>query len=191
MFGYDWPRLHAALNDLPAALLLCSVLFDLLGTVNKRDSLKAAGFWTLIAGVLGTAAAWGSGEMAEGVIEHSDRAHAVLETHETLGIIVLILFGLLMVWRIVRRGVLGEKERPVALTAGVIGVALLVYAAKLGGNLVFDHGAGIRSATMESIQADRATRRVGAEEEEHQHGTPAGDSSTAPAAVPVDTTKRP
>ena len=29
MFGYDWPRLHAALNDLPAALLLVAVLFDL------------------------------------------------------------------------------------------------------------------------------------------------------------------
>ena len=31
MFGYDWPRLHAALNDLPAALLLVAVLFDLAG----------------------------------------------------------------------------------------------------------------------------------------------------------------
>ena len=29
MLGYDWPRLHAALNDLPAALLLVAVLFDL------------------------------------------------------------------------------------------------------------------------------------------------------------------
>lgn len=185
MFGYDWPRLHAALNDLPAALLLCSVLFDLLGTVNKRDSLKAAGFWTLVAGVLGTAAAWGSGELAEGVIEHSERAHAVLETHETLGIIVLILFGLLMAWRIVRRGVLSEKERPVALTAGVIGVALLVYTAKLGGNLMFDHGAGIRSATMESIQAERAARPGAGEEEEHDHGAAAAESAA------VDTTKRP
>ena len=31
MLGYDWPRLHAALNDLPAALLLVAVLFDLAG----------------------------------------------------------------------------------------------------------------------------------------------------------------
>ena len=30
MFGYDWPRLHAALNDLPAALLLMAALFELL-----------------------------------------------------------------------------------------------------------------------------------------------------------------
>ena len=28
MLGYDWPRLHAALNDLPTALLLTALLFD-------------------------------------------------------------------------------------------------------------------------------------------------------------------
>jgi len=27
MFGYDWPRFHAAVNDLPAALLFVTVLF--------------------------------------------------------------------------------------------------------------------------------------------------------------------
>jgi hypothetical protein len=39
MFGYDWPRLHAALNDLPAALLLVTVLFDTGAWITKRESL--------------------------------------------------------------------------------------------------------------------------------------------------------
>ena len=46
MLGYDWPRLHAALNDLPAALLLVAVLFDLAGALTRRPSLRTAGFWT-------------------------------------------------------------------------------------------------------------------------------------------------
>ena len=33
MLGYDWPRLHAALNDLPTALLLTALLFDLVGAM--------------------------------------------------------------------------------------------------------------------------------------------------------------
>ena len=37
MFGYDWPRLHAALNDLPAALLIGAVLFDLLAAATRRE----------------------------------------------------------------------------------------------------------------------------------------------------------
>lgn len=156
LFGYDWARAHAALNDFPTALFLVSVLFDLLGTINKRDSLKAAGFWTLIAGVIGTGGAVLAGELASDRVEHSERAHAIMETHETLAIIVLVLFALLALWRIFRRGVLGPREQPVALTAGVIGVALMVYTAKLGGSLMFDHGVGITSSTMESIQQERA-----------------------------------
>src|SRR5213596_1528359 len=51
MLGYDWPRFHAAVNDLPAALLFVTVLFDLGAWVTKRDSLKSAAVWTLWAGV--------------------------------------------------------------------------------------------------------------------------------------------
>ena len=36
MLGYDWPQLHAALNDLPTALLLTAVLFELIGVVVGR-----------------------------------------------------------------------------------------------------------------------------------------------------------
>src|SRR5216684_828124 len=53
MLGYDWPRFHAAVNDLPAALLFVTVLFDLGAWVTKRESLKAAALWTLWAGVIG------------------------------------------------------------------------------------------------------------------------------------------
>src|SRR2546429_317243 len=53
MLGYVWPRFHAAVNDLPAALLFVTVLFDLGAWVTKRDSLKSAAVWTLWAGVIG------------------------------------------------------------------------------------------------------------------------------------------
>ena len=39
MFGYDWPRLHAALNDLPTALLVTAALFELLAD-EVRKALK-------------------------------------------------------------------------------------------------------------------------------------------------------
>src|SRR2546430_62919 len=53
MFGYDWPRFHAAVNDLPAALLFVTVLFDIGAWLTKRESLKAAALWTVWAGVIG------------------------------------------------------------------------------------------------------------------------------------------
>lgn len=145
MPGYDWTRLHAALNDLPAALLLMAVLFDVLGVVNHRDSLKAAGFWCLIGGVLGGGLAGFAGWMAESAAPHDDAAHAVMETHETMAWITLGVFGVLAAWRLVRR-VIGRREQVVFTTAGVIGVVLLVITARLGGSLVFDHGVGVRGA---------------------------------------------
>ncbi|MGA2383916.1 MAG: DUF2231 domain-containing protein [Gemmatimonadales bacterium] len=179
LFGYDWPRLHAAVNDLPPALLPISVLFDLLGIFFKRESLKAAAFWTLVAGVVGTGAAIVAGLLAEDVVEHSEQAHAIIETHETLAFIVLAIFGILAVWRIVRRGVWSEKEQPIALTAGVIGIFVLLYTAMLGGKLSFDHALGVPTARLQAIASERAAghRHGGGEGVQIAPNTPAADST--------------
>jgi uncharacterized membrane protein len=174
-FGYDWPRLHAVFNHLPAALLPVSVAFDLLGLWLKRESLKAAAFWTLVAGVVGTGLAIIAGELAEDAAQHSEQAHVIMETHETLAFIVLAIFGILAIWRIVRRGVWREKEQPIALTAAVIGVAILAYGAHLGGKLMFDHAVGIPAARLQQIPTERAG---------HEH-----DEDVRPtAAMPADST---
>jgi uncharacterized membrane protein len=188
LLGYDAPRLHAALNDLPPALLPVSVLFDLLGIAFKRASLKAAAFWTLLAGVVGTGAAIIAGEIAEGVVEHSAQAHAIMETHETLAFIVLAIFGILAIWRIVRRGVWSEKEQPIALTAGVIGVFILLYTAKLGGELSFDHAVGVPTARLQAIAAERAGHRHDEGIQIAPAATPAADSAHSDARSP-DTAK--
>ena len=53
MLDYTWAKAHAALNDLPAALFLAAVLFDLAGWALKRETLRAVGFWSLWAEVVG------------------------------------------------------------------------------------------------------------------------------------------
>jgi uncharacterized membrane protein len=188
LFGYDAPRLHAVLNDLPPALLPVSVLFDLLGILFKRESLKAAAFWTLVAGVLGTGAAVVVGFFAEDVAEHSEQAHAIMETHETLACIVLAIFAILAIWRIVRRGVWSEKEQPIALTAGVIGIAILLYTAILGGKLSFEHAAGVPTARLQAIVTERAAGHVHEGKVMLAPAAPAGDTAH-PHPGAADTTR--
>jgi uncharacterized membrane protein len=191
MLGYDWPRLHAALNDLPAALLLVAVLFDLAGTVLNRPSFRTVGFWTLLTGAVGGALAVISGLQAEEHIDHGEAVHRVMETHEKLALITLGVFAVLAVWRIVRERRMGSTERAAVLVASLGGVGVLLATAVYGGKLVFEHAAGIPTEVLQAEMHERSEghHHHGAEgegeAEEHEHSAPAigADSVAGPGAA--------
>jgi len=155
MTGYDWPRLHAALNDLPAALLLAAVLFDLIGAATRRPSFRQAGFWTLMVGAIGAAAAVLSGLQAEEVVPHDGVGHEVMETHELLSFVTLGIFGVLAAWRAFRETRMGNAERSLTLGVSLGGLGVLIATGVYGGRLVFDHAAGI---STEVLQAELQSR---------------------------------
>jgi uncharacterized membrane protein len=185
MFGYDWPRLHAALNDLPAALLLVAVLFDLLGAATRRPGFRQVGFWTLIVGALGAAAAVLSGLQAEESIDHGDAVHRVMETHELLAFVTLGIFAVLALWRVVRQKRMGTAERSLALAVSLGGVGVLIATAAYGGRLVFEHAAGIPTEVLQAEIESRGGGHAHAPGEEHGDTDPApvvaGDSTAPPA----------
>ena len=184
MFGYDWPRLHAALNDLPAALLLVAVLFDLASAALGRPALRVAGFWTLVAGAVGGGLAVLSGLQAEDHIAHGEAVHQLMETHEELALITLGIFAVVALWRILRESRMGGAERAAVLALSVGGTAVLIATAVYGGKMVFDHAAGIPTPVLESEMHERAEGHHhhdgSAEEgEEHEHDAPASADSAA------------
>jgi uncharacterized membrane protein len=193
MLGYDWPRLHAALNDLPAALLLAAVVFDLVALATRRLAFRQVAFWTLIAGALGGVAAVLSGLQAEDHIAHGEAVHRVMETHETLALITLGTFGVLAVWRILREQKMGSAERGVVTALSLGGLVVLLATAVYGGKLMFDHAAGIPTSVLQEETHERAEgHHHGAAEEgeeEHEYGAPAkvADSTATEAAAPAHT----
>jgi uncharacterized membrane protein len=180
MFGYDWPRLHAALNDLPAALLLVAALFELLALATRKDSFRLVSFWTLIVGAIGGAAAVLSGLQAEEHIAHGEAVHRVMETHELLAFITLGIFGVLAIWRVWREKRMGTTERALAMALSLGGAGVLIATASYGGRLVFEHAAGIPTEVLTSEIRERA--------EEHEHGSGEGHGDGheyEPTAAPV------
>jgi uncharacterized membrane protein len=177
MLGYDWPRLHAALNDLPTALLLGVAIFDILAITTKRERFRLVSFWTLLLGAVGGVAAVVSGLQAEEHISHGDAVHRVMETHETLGLITLGTFGLLALWRILRERRMGSGERSMSIILTLAGAGVLFATAVYGGRLVFEHAAGIPTTVLEGELRERGT--------DHHHD--AGDDHPVmePANVPV------
>ena len=170
-------EVHAALNDLPPALLLASVVFDLLGSATRRDALKAAGYWTLVAAAAGAVAALASGLLAERTIEHGAAVHAIIERHALLAKFVTGGIVALALWRVWRRGAAGSQERRVYLGAATIIVALVAYVAHLGGTIVFRHAGGVPTSVLQSALDGRAAGHQHAGGNEHEH--PDADSATA------------
>jgi len=186
MLGYDWPRLHAALNDLPTALLLTAVLFDLLALALKKPGFRQVSFWTLVVGAVGGGLAVISGLQAEGHIEHGEAVHEAMETHEKLALITLGIFAVLTLWRIARERRMGNPERLLVLLLSLGGLGVLFTTANYGGRLVFDHAAAIPSAVMQEELHERSEghHHHGGEAEEHDEHDEDGahDSSTVPPA---------
>jgi uncharacterized membrane protein len=173
MLGYDWPRLHALLNDLPIALLVTAVFFDLMALATRRIMFRQVGFSLLLVGAVGGVAAVISGLQAEEHIDHGEAVHRVMETHERFALISLGIFGVLALWRLFREKRMGSGERAAALLASLAGVGVLFTTGLYGGRLVFEHAAGIPSTVLQEELHERT--------EGHQHG--AGPADSAPAHV--------
>jgi uncharacterized membrane protein len=181
MLGYDWPRLHALLNDLPIALLVTAVFFDLLALATRRMAFRQVGFSLLLVGALGAGAAVLSGLQAEEHIAHGEAVHRVMETHERFAFISLGVFAVLAVWRLVREKRMGSVERMVVVLAALAGAGVLFATGLYGGRLVFEHAAGIPSKVLEVELHERS--------EGHQHGAEAApDVAPEAAAGPVEAT---
>jgi uncharacterized membrane protein len=183
MFGYDVARWHAAVNDLPAALLLVAVLFDLAAAVTKRESLMWAAIWTLWAGVVGGWAAVIFGELASDSIEHGEAIHEIMETHETMALLTMGVFSVVLIWRMLRRFQMPSQELAITRFLSVIGLVGLVWTGVLGGKLMFEHAAGIPVRTMEAEIQDRA-RGHHHEEGEEEHGADTAHADTTHAHAP-------
>jgi uncharacterized membrane protein len=171
MFGYDWPRFHAAVNDLPAALLLITVLFDIGAWLTKRDSLRAAALWTLWAGVIGGWVAVLAGLQAENVIEHGEAIHELMEQHERQALVTMGIFTVVLVWKLYRRFDLPRIEELVLRGLGVLGLIGILYTGAAGGKLAFEHAAGVPAATL---KAEIENREGG-----HHHEGGEADSAKA------------
>jgi uncharacterized membrane protein len=175
MLGYDAPRWHATLNDLPAALLVVAVLFDLGAALWKRESLKWAGIWTLWAGVIGGWVAVVAGELAEESLEHGAAIHELMERHETLAIGTMCVFTAVLAWKMYRRFALPAPEELVTRVLSLAGLAGIVWVGIVGGKMMFEHAAGVPTKTMEAeIQNRRAGLGATADSAKAGHVDPPG-----------------
>lgn len=154
-------NLHPLWVHFPVALLPLALIFYLAGVFADRRSLLIAGRWTLVLCVLGAGVSVWTGLRAESSMPHNEKIHALMGTHETLGLLLLGGSILLAAWSFWT-----EDDKPkgsyLFITVLLLSNLVLLQQADLGGRLVYLEGAGV----------DPVMKRM--QESSHDHGGQSG-----------------
>ncbi len=167
---------HPLIVHFPIVLLLIAALFAFATLWEPLRKLRPIEFFALAGGVatawLATETGEESAESFQALISRSPEARLLFERHSTLAEAVVVVFGLLLLmrlviggwqlwqhyrelpsWRTDRRRFLAEAltymqrlpkaAEGVYLVGAVVGVILLVLVGHYGGQLVYVHGVGV------------------------------------------------
>ena len=133
-----WAKVHGASTHFPLALALGSAAFDaagcaLAGRPVARD-LRAAGYWTLLLGALGSLSAVASGLlMTRGEV----LGHGALRMHHLFVWPAFALLVALATWRVGRGGWQPERRIPAGYLLAVgVDAGLMLAAGYWGGEML-------------------------------------------------------
>ncbi len=108
-----------------------------------------------------------AGLIAAASVLHSDDVHEIMETHEHLGITIFTLATVLSIWRLIGNAALqGALNVLYLFFAGLLCV-LLVFAADLGGLMVYKYGVAVAAAR--SAIAETLSEHPHEHNHEHSH----------------------
>lgn len=147
LFGESLTDLHRASSHFPIGLLMASALFDFLSLALRREDFRVTAFWTHLLGVAGAVAAVALGVIANPFRDdtgwfgspfrpYDNELAAKVVVHQWAGIAALVVFGLLALWRVLRRDRIGKRERLAFALATAVGVLVVGATGYLGGHLM-------------------------------------------------------
>ncbi len=167
-------NMHPLLVHFPIALLLSFVVLDFLGSLLGKSNWRGVASWFLYSGTLMAVFTVAAGLIAADSVAHGDEVHAIMEHHEHLGISLLLLAGVLTLWRLLAKPLPAAAANTLyLLLAGVMSV-LILFTADLGGLMVYEHGVAVRPVRKMN-QAATAL---------HEHGDVIPDTNLPVASSP-------
>lgn len=134
-------EMHPAIVHVPVALLPVAIGADLIGRASDNPSLLSFGQKAICIAAVGAVAAVASGLIAGEEVNVEGKSRDMLMTHRNLNVAAATIASCLALWRLAQ-----ERPNDAYLAIGAAGVGVVGYTAYLGGELVYDHGAGVAPA---------------------------------------------
>jgi nitrite reductase/ring-hydroxylating ferredoxin subunit/uncharacterized membrane protein len=139
-FGHP---LHPLMTDVPVTAWILTAIFDVIWLITHTSWAAYGGFVTVIVGLLGAL-----GAIVTGLTDWSDTYGAerrVGLNHALYNAIATILYVVSFLLRLLA----GPGDGIAAVIIGFVGLASLIYAAYLGGDMVFVKGTGVNHTAWE------------------------------------------
>lgn len=158
-------NIHPVFVHFPIALFPTTLLFYFVGFVFRKDKFLFAGRICLLLAFLAAAITVITGELAEDSFSHSHTLHIMMQTHEKIGITVLVLGGVLVLWSLLVRDGFPKMRWAFLLGLGLV-VLLVLQNGDVGGRMVFVQGAGVKEVKTEN---NHGGHHHGDEDHKHHH----------------------
>jgi uncharacterized membrane protein len=141
-------QFHPQIVHTPIALLIFSAFFAIAARLFDRDWVRRTSVLLLVFGFLGAFAAVRSGTIAHKVPEHEQGVpEKDIDTHGEMGEKVMYLSGAALAAVIVASRLSGNAAQAVgilALVLQLLAAGAVGFTGKLGGELVYEHGANVK-----------------------------------------------
>ena len=144
-FGHP---LHPVITDVPVTAWILTAIFDVIWLIAHPSWAAYGAFVTVIVGLLGAL-----GAIVTGLTDWSDTYGAerrVGLNHALFNAIATILYFVSFLLRLLA----GPGDGIAAVIIGFVGLASLIYAAYLGGDMVFVKGTGVNHTAWEAAGED-------------------------------------
>jgi len=138
---------HPIIVHTPLALLVFSLAFELVGLATDSEWWRKAAFLLLLIGTVGAVLAVLSGTGAEHIANRTQRIdHDAIEAHQDMGKLTMWIALGAVAARLVAFGMRQGRTLISGLALLLQGAAVVtvVTAGLRGGNLVYQHGAGVK-----------------------------------------------
>ncbi|HZO90560.1 MAG TPA: DUF2231 domain-containing protein [Chthonomonadaceae bacterium] len=127
---------HPVVVHFPIALLVVSLLFDLLGYLKRNGALMTAGYYNLVAAGASAPLAVATGLLAWIFAFGQTRLTGILLYHLILGVLTTALIGVLWWLRARNKGQLSGRMVRAYLICGFVAFVIIALTGHLGGTLV-------------------------------------------------------
>jgi uncharacterized membrane protein len=155
---FDPARLHPMAVHFAIALFAIAIVLDFVALVSRNERFHWAAWVNLGLAAVATIAAVFAGVTAELSLRPTHATHATLDLHKLFGFsalgIVLVLTG----WRYVLRGHYPARAAVLYAALSLSGLIAIGGTGYYGGELVYDHGAGVRA--LDTFARERYWRQI-------------------------------